>query len=323
MTEPIVSVIIPVYNESAFIDKCMHSLLNQTYPKQQTEFILIDGLSNDDTVSKLEQYTSNLKMCILSNEKRLVPYALNIGIQHAKGKYIIRMDAHAEYAPDYIEKCVYYLENTSADNVGGIAATKGSGFFGEANAEILSSKFGVGNSDFRTETKSGYVDTVPFGAFRRKLFEQIGFFNPDLPRSEDNDFNSRIRANGGKVYLAADIRFTYYCRDTAKGLLLQAIKNGNALFLTLQKNPKAMSLRHYIPFLFLVSLLCLPPIAVILPFFRLILAIELGTYSLLNVLFSLKSARLIYFFYKLIMFPVFHLSYGLGSLLGLLNVRLY
>ncbi len=112
----------------------------------------------------------------------------------------------------------------------------------------LSSRSGVGNSNFRTSDKSDYTDTVPFGAFKREVFDKIGVFDVDLPRSEDNDFNSRIRKNGGKVYMACDIKFKYYCRDTVLGLLGQAIKNGNALFLTIRKNPSAMSLRHYIPF---------------------------------------------------------------------------
>ncbi len=323
MIEPVVSIIMPVYNESAFIDICMESLMKQTYPKDKMEWIIIDGISTDDTVEKLKKYSDYINLHILKNEKRLVTYALNIGIQHACGKYIIRMDAHAEYAEDYIEKCIYYLEHTDADNVGGIAFTEGKGFVGKANSEILSSKFGVGNSKFRTECKSGYVDTVPFGAFRREIFDRIGLFDPELPRSEDGDFNSRIRSNGGKVFLASDIQFTYYCRNTVKGLLSQAIKNGNALFLTFRKNPKAMSLRHYIPFLFVMSLVVLPIISIFLPFFRWILAAEAVVYFLFDLFFCLKCSKRAYFFYKLIMYLVFHISYGLGSLLGLLNIKLY
>jgi glycosyltransferase involved in cell wall biosynthesis len=225
ITEFLVSIIIPVYNETAYIDRCLASLMKQTYSKKGMELLLIDGMSTDDTVAKIKLYCDDANIRILKNEKRLVTYALNIGIQNARGRYIIRMDAHSEYATDYVEKCVYYLENTDADNVGGVAITKGDGFFGEANAEILSSKFGVGNSCFRTESKSGYVDTVPFGAFRREIFDKIGVFNTALPRSEDNDFNSRIRAIGGKVYLSSDIHFTYYCRDTVKKIaIVEAIK---------------------------------------------------------------------------------------------------
>lgn len=317
-----VSVIMPVYNEEKYIDQCVASLTKQTYSGENIEWLFIDGGSNDKTVDKIIHY--NLRNCrILYNDKRIVTYALNIGVENAVGKYIIRMDAHAEYSEDYIEKCVYYLKTTNADNVGGVAITKGKGFIGEANSEILSSKFGVGNSSFRTENKSGYVDTVPFGAFRREIFDEVGLFNPELPRSEDNDFNSRIRAAGGKVFLSSEINFTYYCRDTVGGLLGQAIKNGNALFLTLRKNPKAMSLRHYIPFLFVLSLIVVPIISFFIPLFWLCLIAESSLYLMLDLFFSFCKGKKKFVLYKLVMYPLFHIAYGIGSLLGMINVKLY
>lgn len=317
-----VSVIIPVYNEEKYIDQCVTSLTKQTYSSENIEWLFIDGGSNDKTVDKIIHY--NLRNCrILHNDKRIVTYALNIGVENAVGKYIIRMDAHAEYSEDYIEKCVYYLKTTNADNVGGVAITKGKGFIGEANSEILSSKFGVGNSSFRTENRSGYVDTVPFGAFRREIFDEVGLFNPELPRSEDNDFNSRIRAKGGKVFLSSDIKFTYYCRNTAGGLLEQAIKNGNALFLTLKKNPKAMSLRHYIPFLFVLSLIVMPILSI---FFSLALwsfIAECVLYLSIDFYFSLFKGKKKFALYKFTMYPLFHAVYGLGSIIGMLGIKLY
>ena len=317
-----VSVIMPVYNEEKYIDRCLASLKKQTYPKENVEWLFIDGGSSDNTVEKIEQY-GILNCSILQNEKRLVTYALNIGIKNAIGKFIIRMDAHAEYSENYIEKCVFYLKTTDADNVGGVAITSGEGFVGEANSEILSSKFGVGNSSFRTDSKSGYVDTVPFGAFRREIFDEVGLFNPELPRSEDNDFNSRIRAAGGKVFLSSDIKFTYYCRNTAGGLLEQAIKNGNALFLTLKKNPKAMSLRHYIPFLFVLSLIVMPILSI---FFSLALwsfIAECVLYLSIDFYFSLFKGKKKFALYKFTMYPLFHAVYGLGSIIGMLGVKLY
>ena len=318
-----VSVIIPVYNEEKHIRRCLESLKMQTYPIDKIEFIIIDGGSRDNTVSVIKEFENDLSIILLHNEKRIVTYALNMGIDNARGNYIVRMDAHAEYEKNYIEKCIYYLETADADNVGGIAITKGSGFVGSANADILSSKFGVGNSGFRTGAESGYVDTVPFGAFRKELFEKIGKFNINLPRSEDNDLNSRIRAAGGKVYLAADIKFTYFCRDTVSGILGQAIKNGNALFLTLRKNPEAMSFRHYIPFLFVLSLIALPLLSLINPLFLYLLGIEAAFYILLDFYFSFCFVFDLKSLYKFFMFPVFHISYGIGSLLGLVGLKLY
>lgn len=322
MIEGLVSIIIPVYNEEKYIRRCLNSLALQTFDIKQCEILIVDGLSTDDTIKIIEKEYSFLKAKILKNEKRIVTYALNIGIDNSSGEIIIRLDAHAEYDENYIERCIYYITNLNVDNVGGIATTKGIGFSGEGNAEILSSIFGVGDSKFRTSNKGGYVDTVPFGTFKRTIFDRIGKFNVDLPRSEDNDINSRIRSAGGKVYLSPEIRFTYYCRDTFIGLLSQGIKNGNSLFLTLKKNKKAMSLRHFIPFLFFSSLLLLPLLSIWLRFFIYAFLIEVALYLSIDIVFSIKGSKK-HFFYKMVGYFLFHFLYGLGSFLGLLGIKLY
>lgn len=323
LSESFVSLVIPVYNEERFIPKCLQSLERQTYDKKHFEVLLIDGGSTDSTLSIIEEYSGDLNIRLLNNEKRIVTYALNLGISEAVGQFILRMDAHAEYDEQYIEKCIQCLIETGADNVGGVATTRGIGLIGSVNAEILSSKFGVGNSHFRTECKSGYVDTVPFGAFRREVFEKVGVFDPELPRSEDNDFNSRIHKKGGKVYLSTDIKFTYYCRDTIKGLLEQAVKNGNALFLTLRRNPMAMSVRHFVPFAFLCSIIFLTIFSVWFSIFRYIFCLEAAAYGILDLYFSAFKGNIKTFPLKFLMYPLFHITYGVGSLLGMINIKLY
>ena len=318
-----ISIIIPVYNEEKYIERCLNSLKEQSYPKVCYEVLVIDGGSSDKTISLAKKYHSIFDLRILNNKKRQVTYALNIGIRESKGKYIIRMDAHAEYDKDYIKNCISTLKSTGADNVGGVAQTVGLGKIGKVNAEILSSKFGVGNSNFRLDSKSGYVDTVPFGAFKREIFDKIGLFNPELPRSEDNDFNSRIRASGGKVYLSSDIKFIYYCRESVQGLLDQDLKNGNALFLTLRKNPKAMSVRHFVPFTFLLSLVTLVPLSVISPKVGYVLSAEMIAYLACDTYFSVFKGDVKNAPIKLVLYPAFHLTYGAGSFLGLIGVKLY
>ena len=117
------------------------------------------------------------------------------------------------------------FNNTDADNVGGVAETSASTFIGKAISQMLSTKFGVGGSDFRIGDGNKYVDTVPFGAFRKEVFDKVGLFNTELLRSEDNDMNARIRNSGGKIWLADDIRFKYYCRDTIRGILKMELQN--------------------------------------------------------------------------------------------------
>lgn len=319
-----ISIIIPVYNEEKYIERCLDSVVEQTYPKEQTEVIVVDGMSTDKTREMIEAYRRKINLKLLDNEKRIVTYALNLAIQNATGDYIIRLDAHAEFGKDYIEKCVYYLDTTDADNVGGVAETSANGFVGHAISQMLSTKFGVGGSDFRVGNGNQYVGTVPFGAFRKEVFERVGLFNTKLPRSEDNDMNARIRESGGKIWLAEDIRFRYFCRDTVKGILKMGLQNGNALFHTLRENPKAMSIRHFIPFAFLVSLVGLPLLSLFIPAFWWVLAAEMIAYFLLDLYFSflrVKPAKC--GFVTIWLYPLFHIFYGVGSLLGLVNVKLY
>ncbi len=321
--EIIVSVVVPVYNEEKYIEKCIESLLLQDYPIENMEWIFVDGCSKDKTVELLngykDKYPSLIK--VFNNPKKIVPFAMNIGISASSGKYIVRLDAHADYAPDYISKSVYYLENTEAENVGGVAETKANGFMGNAIAKMLSSKFGVGNSQFRTNGESGWVDTVPFGAFKREVFSKYGGYDERLVRNQDNEMNFRIRKNGGKIYLANDIHFSYYCRDSIKGISTMARKNGMWNIITMKLCPGSMGWRHFIPFMFVVSVFALVVLGFVHPLFWLLLGMELALYSLLNILFSIRQATTVKEFFALILlFPVFHVSYGIGSVIGLFNL---
>ena len=315
----IVSVVMPVYNEEKYIEKCVDSLLLQDYPTENMEWIFVDGCSTDRTVELLEQYQDKFPTLIkiLNNPKKIVPCAMNIGIEASKGKYIVRLDAHADYAANYISKCVYYLDNTDAENVGGVAETKGNGFVGNTIAKMLSSKFGVGNSQFRTNGESGYVDTVPFGAFRREVFSKYGGYDERLVRNQDNEMNFRIRKNGGKIYMADNIHLSYYCRDSVKDISSMARKNGMWNIITMKLCPGSMGMRHFIPFLFVFSIIFLGILSIVHLAFLLLLGLELGLYLLLDIVFSAKQSETVQeFFLLLCLFPIFHIEYGIGSMIG-------
>ena len=253
-----VSVIIPVYNEEKYINGLIESLKKQDYDKEKFEVIFIDGNSKDKTIDIIKEKVNleeNDKYKILVNPDKITPKSVNIGIKEAKNEIIIRLDAHSEYPSNYISKCVYYLNNTDADNVGCLCHPEGKTRIGKAIANVVSSKFGVGNSSFRTGTESGYVDTVPFGTFRRELFEKIGYFNEELPRSEDNEFNYRIRKNQGKVYLFNDIEVIYYPRDTILKLMKMGFQNGKWATYTGYIIPGSMGIRHFIPLVFVIGLI--------------------------------------------------------------------
>ena len=189
---------------------------------------------------------------------------------------------------------------------------------------MLSSKFGVGNSKFRINSSSGYVDTVPFGAFKKEVFDKIGLYDIRLIRNQDNELNYRIIKNGGKIYLSDDIRFSYYCRDSVISLIRMALDNGKWNIITNKLCPGSMKIRHFIPLVFVLSLICFLLLSIFTKLLNAIFFMELILYLSLDIYYSIVSAnqmrkKFILFF----LFPIFHISYGIGSLIGICKIKNY
>lgn len=319
-----VSVVIPVLNEEKYIDRCIDSLFKQDFPQEKMEWLFIDGGSGDRTPEKLEKYAAEHPQLIrvLNNEHRTAPYAMNIGIRASRGEYIVRLDAHSEYASDYISSCIRVLNEAGADNVGGFVETVSSGYIGNAIALVLTSRFGVGNSQFRLNKKGGFVDTVPFGAFRRELFDRIGMYDERLTRIQDYELNHRIRKSGGKIYLSPDIRLKYYCRDSIKGIIKQCFTNGKWNVLVQSICGGSLPLRHFVPLAFVLSIIvfaALIPVTRFMPF-AWALAGELALYFTLDLVSSIRQSlkkSIKYAPMMFVLYPIVHISYGIGSLCAL------
>ena len=212
------SVICPIYNEERYISQFLDSILQQDYPKEVLEILLVDGMSKDRTREIISVYSRKYPcLRLVDNPQQTVPYAMNNGIKNAKGDIIIRLDAHAEYPSNYFSVLVKKLnELEGAENVGGICITLpcNNTAVAAAIAECLSNKFGMGNSYFRVGAKEVMsVDTVPFGCFRKSLFDKIGLYDTDMIRNQDDELNGRIIKNGGKIYLLPDVEIKYFARD--------------------------------------------------------------------------------------------------------------
>lgn len=323
MEWPFVSVILPVRNEEKFIVDCTRSIFAQDYPREKMEVIFVDGCSTDRTVALLEELQKEYpQIRILHNPNKTVPYAMNIGIRACKGPYIVRLDAHAYYGADYISLSIRTLMEKDCDNAGGIFVTHGRGFWGEAIAAGLCTPFGVGNATYRLATRDGYVDTVPFGAFRKELFDRIGLYDERMTRNQDNELNFRIRKNGGKIYLNRDIQVQYYCRDSLRGIMDMGFKNGKWNIITMTLCPGSMGMRHFVPMLFVLSTLGLILLTALFgpAVFGTLLGLEWGAYMLLDVFYSYQIAQekgWKFFLADLIFFPAFHWAYGIGSLFGI------
>lgn len=323
MQMPFISVILPVRNEERFITACVASIFAQDYPQEQMEVIFVDGCSEDRTVELLhEMQKAHPQIVVLHNPNRTVPYAMNIGIEKSRGEVIVRLDAHAEYPPDYIRLSVETLLTRECDNAGGVFETRGRGFMGEAIAEMLKTPLGVGNATYRLTQEDGYVDTVPFGCFRRELFERIGGFDERMTRNQDNELNFRIRKNGGKIYLNHNIRVLYYCRDTMRGIMKMGYMNGKWNVITMTLVPGSMGVRHFVPLAFVLStiVLLLLTLATRSLLFGGLLALEWGAYLLLDVFYAYTIAKekgWRFLPVEIVLYPAFHFAYGFGSLRGI------
>ncbi len=322
MNLPEISVILPVRNEERYIEKCVASIFAQDYPVEKMEVLFVDGCSEDRTVSLLaEMQKLHPQIRVLSNPDRTVPYAMNIGIAESTAPVIVRLDAHAEYPPDYIRLSVETLLTQDCDNAGGVFETRGRGFMGEAIAAMLKTPLGVGNASYRLTDEDGYVDTVPFGCFRRELFQKIGGFDERLTRNQDNELNYRIRKRGGKIWLNHNIRVFYYCRDTLRGICRMGYMNGKWNVITMALVPGAMGIRHFVPLCFvlctlagLVGILCGNPVITGL------FALMWGAYLLLDGFYAWTIAEekgWKFLPVEIILYPAFHFAYGFGSLVGL------
>ncbi len=313
----------PVRNEEGFIRGSLQSLVDQSYPASECEIIVVDGRSSDRTREITEEIRErNPQVRYLDNPAGIVPTAMNIGIRAARGEIIIRADGHNVYPRDYAANCVKYLEETGADNVGGPWATVAADESLSARlvAAILSSPFGVGNSKFRTSREEGFVDTVPFGAFRREIFDRVGMYNEKLVRNQDNELNARIRKAGGKIYITPALTTHYHPVKNFLGLLKYAFKTSQWHIFTLRENRGSMGVRHLAPAMFLLLLLILMPASFASATALAFLIGILCAYILTGFYFSLRAkaegnwdVAAVQPFATM----CFHMTYGAGTLFGL------
>lgn len=322
------SVICPIYNEEKYIAKCIDSILNQDYPKDDLEVIFVDGMSTDSTREIVKEYISNYPFIkLIDNTDKIVPYAMNKGISVAKGQIIMRIDAHTFYEPNYCSAIVKKLQELNADNVGCMCRTDVLNKTPKTLAirEVLSNKFGVGNSAFRTGIDGvKEVDTVPFGCWPKYVFDKYGLYDTRLVRNQDIEFSKRIINGGGKIYIIPDTFCTYLARETFSALAKNNFGNGkwNILTVFYTKQMKSLSLRHFVPLIFLLS--------VIIPLLLSLIWLPLGIISISSLLayitllsaVSIKASieKNLNFFYLLSSFFVLHISYGWGSLVGILTL---
>jgi len=319
----LISIILPIRNEAGFIRQSLDAILAQDYPQDQIEILIADGMSTDKTREIVLTYQQNHpQIRIFDNPKKIVPTALNAAIRQAKGDIIIRIDGHTLIAPDYIRKCVETLYRTGADNVGGCMTADGTTAFGKAVAIATSTPFGVGNSKFHYGQAEEETDSVYMGAWPNQVFNRIGLFDEELVRDQDDEFNYRLREKGGKIILNPDISSVYTTRSSPITLWKQYFQYGLWKIRVLQKHPKQMSLRQFIPPLFVFSLLISILLALATSWGKWLLFLIAFSYLIANFAAAIVTASKNgwkHLPHLPLTFLILHLSYGLGFLAGLIK----
>lgn len=321
---PLVSIILPVRNESGYIGQGLQAILAQDYPSDRMEILIADGMSTDNTrpiIQELAALHPEIPIKIIDNPGKVVPTGMNLALRQAKGGIIIRVDGHTIIAPDYVRRCVEALQNSDAENVGGRMNAVGLNFFGKAVALATSTPFGIGNGRFHYSDQEEWVDTVYMGAWPRAVFDKIGVFDEELVRNQDDEFNYRLRAAGGRVLLSPMIKSEYTVRGTPGQLWRQYYQYGFWKVRVLQKHPLQMSLRQFVPPSFVLALMLSLWFFLFAKFDFLGLIVP-AMYLAANPLASLWTAARRgwkYFPMLPIVFAILHLSYGTGFLVGLVK----
>lgn len=322
----LVSIIVPCYNEEATIELLLEALLDQTYRCSDMEVIISDGLSSDRTREKVANFQKThpeLTVRIVDNPQRIIPAALNHAILDAKGEWIIRLDAHSFPAQDYVERCVEGLKTGRGENVGGVWEIKpgDSSWVARSIAEAAAHPLGVGDARYRVGAIEGEVDTVPFGSFRRELFDRIGFFDETLLANEDYELNVRIRRHGGRVWMDPKIRANYFSRPGLNALMQQYWRYGYWKARMLVRYPDTIRWRQILPPLFVVGLVVLLFLSLFLKIAQLCFAGIIGLYFLILIAAAIPNGVKNRDPRFLVGIPaaisVMHLSWGGGFMLSL------
>jgi glycosyltransferase involved in cell wall biosynthesis len=257
--DPLVSVIVPMRNEATYIGACLQSILDSTWSGSDVEIIVVDGQSDDDSVAIVNDFASrHPQIRTFPNALKTASHAMNIGIQEARGDYVLRMDAHVVYDRHYIERSVSLLRDNAYENVvavGGIALPMGRGLRSSAIALAVSSPFGAGDAHYRLARTPRLVDTIWNGCWQRETLRQAGGFDEQWLRNQDYELNYRLRRAGGQLLLDPSVRCHHYMRESLRRLARQYFEFGTWRVRTIVTHPGSLRWRQLIAPLFVLLLI--------------------------------------------------------------------
>ncbi len=325
--EPFISIVVPLLNEEPYIERLTRSLLEQDYPADRFEIIMADGGSTDSTLESVGRMNVDGRIRVVENPGRTAPAALNVAIAEAAGELITRVDAHSHVARDYLRRIADVMSETGESVVGGPVLMDADTPFRKALVEALYSRVGVGSVPYRTLRERAFVESLQTGSFRREVLQAVGPFDESLAVVEDLDMNTRIRKAGYRLLLDPSIRFWYFPRPSVGALWKQIFTVGRVKAWILCKHPDIFKLKYMLPSVAVVALVAavtsatvgaatasplavLPGVIVLVGYAAMVLTFAVVRLSKLGV------AAL----HLLAILPVLHIGYGLGFLLGTLEL---
>ncbi len=320
-----VSVVVPCRNEAPYIQECIEAIYNSVLePDVEITTFIVDGMSNDGTRDIVKELaTIYPHLVLLDNVHQTTPFAFNLGVKAQNCDFVQRVDARHIISSNYIQNSLNILRSDSSIwGVGGRIFNEYINNTGKIIAQAMGTQLGMGIGNFRTLSKSGFTDTVTSPMYPSWVFDKVGYFDENLIRNQDDDFNYRVTKAGGKIYFDASISLKYYVRGDYNKLWNQFNQYGYWKVYVNKKHKAVTTIRQMVPPLFVLYL--------ILAFSSWLLGGVLGGISNVPLLFyiilvlftssRIKKAHSDLDFWAIAKtFPILHISYGLGYLKGMIH----
>jgi GT2 family glycosyltransferase len=316
-----VAIVIPMYNERENIGRCLDSLLAQDYPQELLQIAVVNGMSTDGSREVVEEYARRFpNIRLFDNPARLTPANINVGIRNTDSDVVIILGSHTTVRPDFVRKNVEYLNQVDAPVVGGTQINVGHTYLQKAIGLAMGSPFGITSAPYRYLRKSRFVDTVVYAAYRRWLFDQVGYFDETLPIAEDAEFNWRVRKAGYRIFYSPDI-ISYYCpRKTLGRLAKQFFWYGVQRINVVRKHPDALKPLHVLPPLVLLTGVGLLVASIVRGSVLPALIVLVAGYAVINLAASIHIALREGWVYLPVLplaFLTMHLAWATGAVVGL------
>ena len=319
---PRVRVVIPCRNEAGYIDACLRSLVDADREAVDLEVRVCDGMSDDGTRDRVAMFTGDHPWIFLvDNPERTTPRAMNIGLVPEGYDVGIILGAHAEVDRHFIRANIAVLRaHPEVGCAGGVIENVYRDAVSRRIGAAMSHPFGVGNAHFRTGRKEGYVDTVAFGAYRREVFECIGYFDERLVRNQDDEFNYRLVKAGFRIWLSAAARSKYHVRGSYGKLFGQYRQYGYWKVYVNRSHGTVTTLRQIVPALFVAGVVCGAITMMLWPQFAFVWCGVLFAYLAIALASAVHAAK-----HPgdipgvLLAFLTLHAAYGIGYLKGMLD----